>query len=105
MEIKNKQELDNLLAANSFVMVDFFAIWCGPCKLLAPVVTKIIKDQPQIAIAKVDIEIAVESAEEYHISSVPTIVFFVNGVESERHLGFIDEKKLLDKISKYATIV
>ena len=78
---------------NSKVLVDFFATWCGPCKMLGNVLEKFSKNN-DIDIIKVDVDEASNLSSEYKIYSVPTLILFENGSEIKRISGFMTEDEL-----------
>ena len=75
------------------ILVDFFASWCGPCKMLGPVLEKTESD---IKVIKVDTDEFEELAREYGVMSIPTLVLIEKGKEVKRNIGFIDKNKLLE---------
>lgn len=77
------------------VLVDFYADWCGPCKMLGPVLEKISED---IRVVKVNVDEYQELAREYGIMSIPCLILFDEGKEIKRNLGFVPEGKLRDFI-------
>lgn len=79
------------------VLVDFYATWCGPCKMLGEVFESVHKDI-DIPIVKVDVDKFEKLAREYKVMSIPTLILFENGREVKKHIGFMDEKKLKDFI-------
>ena len=101
MELKTldiEQELNN---ASKPVIVDFFATWCGPCKMLSPVLENISdKFSEDLKIIKIDIDKYPDIADKYEVMSVPTLMFFVNGNLVRRETGFILEEQILDMINK-----
>ena len=101
MELKTldiEQELNN---ASKPVIVDFFATWCGPCKMLSPVLENISdKFGEDLKIIKIDIDKYPDIADKYEVMSVPTLMFFVNGNLVRRETGFIPEEQILDMINK-----
>lgn len=83
------------------VIVDFYATWCGPCKMMAPVLEKV-KSQygESIAVVKIDIDEHKEIASKYEIMSIPTLMFFLNGELIRREIGFIPQEKLFEIIDE-----
>lgn len=73
------------------ILVDFFATWCGPCKMLAPVLEKANSD---IKVIKVDTDEFEDLSREYGVMSIPTLVLLENGKEIKRNIGFIDKTSL-----------
>lgn len=78
-------------------IVDFYATWCGPCKMLGPVFEEVSKEV-DINFVKVDIDNHEDLCREYKVMSVPTLILFENGKEIKRNIGFIPKDKLLDFI-------
>ena len=91
---------DELLANNSLVVVDFSATWCGPCRMVTPIIEELAGTYAgRTLIGKADIEEAVELTEKYGIRSVPTILFFKNGeLLSDKFVGAVSKNTLVDKI-------
>ncbi len=87
-----------VLNHEGIVMVDFFATWCGPCKMLSPVIDEI-AEEGQIKVGKVDIDESMEIAKKYRVMSVPTVVIFKDGQPVKTHVGFA-EKDELDEMWK-----
>lgn len=88
----NNKEFNNEIKEGR-VLVDFFATWCGPCKMLSLVMEKFDR-KGVIPIVKVDIDEESNLANEYQISSVPTLIVFENGKEVKRRSGFMSEQEL-----------
>lgn len=87
-ELSDSNFLSTLQAAKTPVLVDFSATWCGPCKALAPTIDKVAAEyNGKLAVFKVDIDNAPESASSFGIQSVPTCIFFKGGKEVGRFLG------------------
>ena len=76
------------------VLVDFWAVWCGPCKMLAPVVEQIANEHSEIKVGKVNVDDEPELAAKYGISSIPTIIVFKNGEAANRSVGFVAKERL-----------
>lgn len=77
-EINSAEEFDKAIASG-VVLVDFFATWCGPCKMIAPVLDKFSKEYEQVSFYKVDVDKLSEVAARFEISAMPTFLFFQNG--------------------------
>ncbi len=86
--IQNKEQYDAVLKDNGTVFVDFFAEWCGPCKMLAPVVEALAAENPDVKFIKVDIDENPEIAQQYGIMSIPTLITFKNGDLAAQSVGF-----------------
>lgn len=101
MEILNKEKFEEkVLKANGVVLVDFFATWCGPCKMLAPVLEDA-STETEAKIYKVDIDESSDLAREYGIMVVPTMIIFVDGKQVEKFSGYMQKNAILDKINAY----
>jgi len=80
-------------------LVDFFAVWCGPCKMMAPIIEEIANDASvKAVVAKVDIDSERQLAMRYNISCVPTVILFENGVEKKRFEGVHPKETYLAEI-------
>ena len=102
MALQNLTEdtFDEAVNAAPLAMVDIWATWCGPCKMMGPVVEKIAEEYDgKVLVGKVDADEEMELSQRFGISSIPTIIFFKNGVEFDRKVGVLPEsalKKILD---------
>ena len=81
------------------VLVDFWADWCGPCKMLAPVLDEIARDNPHIKISKVNIEDHPALAERFQIQAIPALFLFRDGALQEKIIGLASKKAILAKIA------
>ena len=80
-------------------MVDFYAPWCGPCKMMAPVIEKLAKEYDgKVKIAKLDVDDNTDTATKYEVQSIPTIVFFKDGEVADKLIGFQSEENLREKL-------
>ena len=92
-------EFDNILAQNDTVLVDFFATWCGPCRMLMPLLDKVSERLEDLLIIKVDVDQFPELANTYSVSAIPHLVLFRNGIEVASHAGFVSSNNLIDWIN------
>lgn len=82
------------------VMVDFFAEWCGPCKMMGPAVDELAKEyEGKWKIGKVDVDQSPKVAETYGIQSIPTLIFFKDGQVVDKTMGFQTKDKIKAKLS------
>lgn len=92
----------NSFISSGLVLIDFFAEWCGPCKMLAPVLDAVASELPNVSIGKIDIDNSPAPAEKYGVSSIPTLILFKNGEEVDRIVGLKDKDALVKLITKHA---
>lgn len=85
--IKSKQEFTDALTHDGLVVVDFFATWCGPCKMIAPLLDKFAAEYPAAKFIKVDVDEFGEISQEYEITSMPTVLFFKDGKVINKIIG------------------
>ncbi len=101
IEFNSKNFNKEVLESKIPVIVDFFATWCGPCKMLGPVIEQLSDEYDgKIAIGKVDIDENSDLAQKYEVMSVPTIIFFENGEIKRRENGFMSKEQLDDIIKQ-----
>ncbi len=87
------------LIKEGIVVVDFFATWCGPCKMLGPIIEKLGNSINNVKFIKVDVDKHEELARRYGVMSIPTIIFFKDGKEVTKRIGFIPEEGIKEIIS------
>jgi len=100
--INEKEFEKEVLKSNIPVLVDFWATWCGPCKMIAPLIEKMAKEyEGKMKFVKVDIDSNSNIASEMGIRSIPTLIIFKNGDIADQVIGVVSEiqlKKIIDKI-------
>jgi thioredoxin 1 len=91
-----------VLKSDKLVIVDFWAEWCGPCKMIAPLLDEVAKELPdKIKIVKVNVDHEQQLAQEYGIYNIPTLLFFKGGTVCEQVVGTVANKVLIEKINAH----
>ena len=89
----NKEEFNSeVINSNTPVLVDFYANWCGPCKMLKPILNEVKSDK--VKIVSIDVDDADEIASKYNISSIPCLILINNGNEVKRNIGLISKDEI-----------
>ena len=96
----NKDEFHKLLKENKILIVDFFAVWCGPCQMLGPVLEEIAKENEDIDVLKIDIDEEQALAIEMGIEVVPTVMIFKNGEKKKELQGLRSKREFIEEIEK-----
>ena len=98
MEIKSIEEFNNIIN-NDCVIIDFYATWCGPCKMQAPVLEELANSRG-VKVAKVDVDLLPSLAKEHAVMSIPTLLLFKNGKLVDKKIGFTALPLLTEWISE-----
>ena len=86
---------EQVLRADRRVLVDFWATWCGPCRMLAPIVAEIAEERDDVTVGKVNVDDESELAARYGVSSIPTVILFKDGKVSATSVGYRSKAQLL----------
>ena len=98
--IATNTNFDSLLEGEKLVIVDFWATWCGPCRMLSPLLDEVEEEMSdKITVVKVNVDDADEIAMRYRIMSIPTLLFFKNGQVVDKTVGAMPKSTLVDKIN------
>ncbi len=92
--INNNNFSQEVLNSDKTVLVDFFATWCGPCKMLTPIVHELADEHPEVKVCKIDVDQEQELARQFQVMSIPTLIVFKNGQPVNKSLGLKSKKDL-----------
>jgi len=97
--VTEKDFTEKVLQSDKITLTDFWAAWCGPCHMIAPVLEEIAEEyDDQLQIAKLDVDHNPQIAMNYGVMSIPTLILFKNGEAVQRIVGFMPKERLLKKI-------
>ena len=86
-----------VLESEDLVLIDFYADWCGPCKMMSPIIDDIAEElEGKVKVGKVNVDSNQELAIKYDVMSIPTIIVFKNGMPVQSFIGVTDKQKILD---------
>lgn len=90
-----KENFDSeVLKAEGTVLVDFWATWCGPCRMLSPIVDEVASERPDVKVGKINVDEQPELAQQFSIMSIPTLLVFKNGEKVQESVGLIPKEKV-----------
>ena len=95
-EIMSADFEELVLKSEKPVLVDFNATWCGPCRMLKPILDQVAAERPDVTVLGVDIDENMDLAEEYSVFSIPCLVLFRDGAEADRSVGLVPKERLLE---------
>lgn len=84
--------------ADKPVLVDFWAVWCGPCQMMAPILHALEAEMPDVQIGKVNVDEQMDLARQFRVVSIPTLIIFKNGQEVQRMVGVTSKEELKDAL-------
>ena len=98
-QIATNTNFDGLLESEKLVIVDFWATWCGPCRMLSPLLDEVEEEMAdKVTVVKVNVDDADEIAYRYRIMSIPTLIFFKDGKMVDRTVGAMPKNALVERI-------
>ena len=90
---------EEVIKADKTVLVDFYADWCGPCKMMSPIVDKIAEEESdKVKVCKINVDDEPELASRYDVMSIPTLIFFKNGNISDKVIGLTSKEEIVSKL-------
>jgi thioredoxin 1 len=102
LELTDANFQQEVLKSEKPVLVDFWAVWCGPCRMIAPVVEEIAKEyHGKLKVGKLDVDHNPETAMQFGVRSIPTLLVFKGGRVVEQIVGALPRKSLLDKVTPH----
>lgn len=100
IEHLNQTNFEQKINQNNLVIVDFFATWCGPCRMLSPILEDVSDDLKEVTFYKVDVDENPDVAKKFGVMSIPTLVAIKNGKEIDRNIGLLNRDDLKDFVEK-----
>ena len=101
MEIEvTTANIEELLTSNKPLMIDFWAVWCGPCRMISPIVDELASEYDgKVLIGKCNVDEQAEIAERMKIRNIPTLLFFKGGEQVDKHVGAATKAQLAEKLN------
>lgn len=99
-KVASNDNFAELLESEKLVIVDFWATWCGPCRMLTPILDEVEEEMPEkIQVVKVNVDDADDVAAQFRVMSIPTLLFFKNGEIVDKTVGAMPKNVLVEKIN------
>ena len=100
IEYINELDKFNEFIKEGIVLIDFFATWCGPCKMLSPVIEQVEREHPKLKVVKVDVDEAPQIAVKYGIQAIPTLFLVKEGKVVDSRMGYLNKNQLEGFVTK-----
>lgn len=98
--IENEEHLNKIISENENVAVDFFAEWCGPCKMLLPVLDEVSTEMNEVVICKVNVDDNSSIAAENNVRGIPTVLFYKNGEKVGSKTGYVPKAQFIQTLGE-----
>ena len=98
MKVTSENFEEEVLKSDKTVLIDFYADWCGPCKMLSPIIESVADENEDIKVVKIDVDSAQDLAIEYQVMSIPTIVVIKDGQEVNRTVGVVSKSQIEEMV-------
>ena len=98
LKITNENFEKEVINSDKTTIIDFYADWCGPCKMMSPIIDKIAEENDNIKVGKLNVDEGQDIAIKYNVMSIPTIIVFKNGVEFKRFVGVTSKDNIINSI-------
>ncbi len=95
LQMINKENFDEIINSNVPVLIDFYADWCGPCRMVGPIIEEIAEERDDVIVGKINVDNDPELAERFNVFSIPTIVVLKDGEEVNRIMGARPKAQIL----------
>lgn len=99
LKITDNNFEQEVINSDKTTIVDFYADWCTPCKMMSPIIDNIAEENNNIKVAKLNVDESEDIASKYNIMSIPTIIIFKNGKEEKRFVGVTDKEIILNELN------
>ena len=100
IKVSSENFNSEVISSDKPVLIDFYADWCGPCKMLSPVVDKLAEEHSEFKVVKVNVDENPDLAGSYQVMSIPTLVVIENGKEVNRSMGLQSKQDILNLVSR-----
>lgn len=100
INVITKENFDESIKTDKPVLIDFWASWCGPCKMLSPIVDEIADERDDIKVCKINVDEQGELAQQFDVMSIPTLILMKNGEVVGTSVGYKPKEEIIEMISK-----